>query len=87
MFVLRFAKELDDDLYLCSREHPSLLFVAYYLHRLPHAACVVHFTAEEAQRTIVRMIGVIHLSQIPEGVIPYLESCHRVRILILNLNS
>ncbi len=77
MFVLRFAKELDDDLHLCPREHLGILLVAYVLHRLPHAARVVHLAAEEAQGRLIAMVGVVHLGQIPEGVIPYLESCHR----------
>ena len=59
MPVLRFAKELDDDFHLRSREHPSLLFVAYYLHRLPHTARVVHLAAEEAQGCVVVVVGVV----------------------------
>ena len=74
--VLRFAQELDDYLYLCPREHLGILLVAHVLHRLPHAARVVHLAAEEAQGRVVAMIGVVHLSQLPEGVIFYLESCH-----------
>ena len=49
MFVLRFAQELDDYFYLCPREHLGILLVAYVLHGLSHAACVMHLTTEEAQ--------------------------------------
>ena len=76
MFVLRFAKELDDDLHLCPREHLGILLVAYVLHRLPHAACVVHLATEEAQGRVVIVVGVVELCQLPEGVIFYLELCH-----------
>ena len=46
----RLAEELDYRPHLCSRELLGVLLVAYVLHRLPHAAGVVHLAAKEAQR-------------------------------------
>ena len=75
-YTLRWVKEPHDGFHLCPGEHLGILLVAYVLHRLPHAARVVHLAAEEAQGRVVAMVGVVHLSQLPEGIIPYLESCH-----------
>ena len=84
MFVLRFAQELDDDLHLCPGEHLGILLVAYVLHGLPHAARVVHLATEEAQGRVVAMVGVIHLSQIPEGITLNKELFHVIYSLVLN---
>ena len=84
MFVLRVAQKLDEHSYLCSREHLGILLVAYILHRLPHAARVVHLAAEEAQGRLIAMVGVVHLSQLPEGVTLNKELFHVVYSLVLN---
>ena len=68
MFVLRFAQELDDHFHLCSGEHLGILLVAHVPHRLPHAACVVHLAAEEAQGTALISVGVVELGQLAEAV-------------------
>ena len=47
--ILRFAKERDDGFHLCPGEHLGILLVAYILHRLPHAARLVHLATKEAK--------------------------------------
>ena len=76
MFVLRVAQKLDDHLHLCSGEHLGILLVAHVLHRLPHTTRVVHLATEEAQGRVVAMVGVVHLSQLPEGITLNFELFH-----------
>lgn len=63
-----WVEELDDDLYLGSGENLRVLFVALGYHGGPHAAGVVHLATEEAQGRLVRVVGVVELSQFPERV-------------------
>ena len=60
----RLVKEFDDRAYLASREHFRVLPIAYGLHSLPHAACLVHLAAEEAQRALAGMVGVVHTGKV-----------------------
>jgi hypothetical protein len=50
LIALRLSKELNDGSHLCSGEPLGVLLVAYILHRLPHAAGIVHLATKEAQR-------------------------------------
>ena len=61
----RLAEELDYRPHLCSGELLGVLLVAYILHRLPHAAGVVHLAAEKAQGAIVVVVGVIQKPHCP----------------------
>ena len=75
-FSLRLSEELNDGSHLCSGERLGMVLVALGYHSWPHAARKVHLLTEVAQGRVVIMVGVVHLGQLPEGVIFYLELCH-----------
>lgn len=65
---LRRTEKRYNSLHLIAGEHFCIVFIPYGLHRLPHSACLVHLAAEKSQRTVVAIIGVVHLCQLTEIV-------------------
>ena len=77
--ALRLTEELDNRFHLRAGEYLGVVFITYSLHGCPHAACLVHLATEEAQRTIIWVVGVVHLRQVAKGIASYAKAFHRER--------
>ena len=72
----RLAEELDDGSHLRSGERLGSLLVALGYHRWPHASGEVHLLAKMAQGSVLVVVGVIQLCQVPEVVGFYRKFIH-----------